>query len=142
MLACEWSQSAIVASELRHRPLMYSRIASASAWISSSWYFTTSPMLTMPRSRPSSSTMGMWRIRRATIAAMIAAHAIVSGAGEDLLSHHGANAVFQHVDAVIRKRIHDPAVRDDAEDTRPVLGGFSPFAEIARCRPHPADHDI
>jgi hypothetical protein len=50
------TESAIVASELRHRPLMYSRIASPSAWTSSSWYFTTSPMLTMPRSRPSSST--------------------------------------------------------------------------------------
>jgi len=49
------------------------------------------------------------------------AHAIVSGAGEDPLGHHATNAVFQHIDAVIGKRIHDPAVRDNAEDARPVL---------------------
>jgi hypothetical protein len=45
-----------------------------------------------------------------------------NGAGEDPLGHHATSAVFQHVDAVIGKRIHDPAVRDDAENARPVLG--------------------
>ena len=50
--------------------------------------------------------------------------------GENLLGHHAVNPLVDHVDAVIGDRVHDPAVRDDASDSRPVLGddkGSDPF---------------
>src|SRR4051794_1887044 len=50
----------------------YSRSASASPCISSRRCLTTSPMLTIPHSRPSSSTTGTCRMRRSVISAMIA----------------------------------------------------------------------
>src|SRR3954447_5732901 len=50
------------------------------------------------------------------------AHLIVAGAGEHLLGHHAADARAQHRGAVIGERPHDPSIRDDAGDPRPVRG--------------------
>src|SRR5205823_436832 len=58
------------ARRLGHRPVwMYSTRAVFSCSSSLTRCFTTSPMLTMPRSSPST-TMGTWRIRRSVISAI------------------------------------------------------------------------